>query len=86
MNVVQNVTWESLEDSTLAGGTLPRNALAGRSPRERLTIALEDICIADPPRTFAGSYILINERVAAGQGIVNFGRNRCGIECSSRCT
>ena len=73
---MQGATLASTMLSTLEGGATMQDTLAGRSPKEQLAIALENFSMADPPKAFAGSYLLINERVSAGQGVVNFGRNR----------
>jgi hypothetical protein len=39
---------------------------------------LRDIATADPPQLFAGKYVLLNERVAGGQALVNFARDSTG--------
>lgn len=52
--------------------------MAETGPQARLATALENMALAQPPEPFAGQYTLLNERVAAGQAIVNFAQRRCG--------
>lgn len=48
----------------------------GADARARLERALEKLAEAEPPQLFAGRYVLLQERVAGGQAIVNFARGR----------
>ena len=57
--------------ATCSSTLLTRRAstLAEPSSRARLNVALENMATANPQQEFAGQYVLLNERVQAGQGI-----------------
>jgi hypothetical protein len=58
---------------------------------EAMKRELSAMASADPPQLFGGKYVLLNERVAGGQALVNFARDASGgyyqyaIKCGSLC-
>lgn len=68
-------------DMVLASSHL--STISEVDPKKRLALALENMATATPAREFAGQYVLLNERVSAGQGLVNFARSWCDSPPSS---
>lgn len=50
-------------------------ARAAKDPRDALIDELSDLALRQPPVPFADRYLLLDERVEAGQSVVNFARD-----------
>ena len=70
--------YTSSHTSNVTGASSTLNTLARPDARAMLVTALEHMAREHPASVFAGRYVLLQERVAGGQAVVNFARGADG--------
>ena len=74
---LQRIVQRTATRATLTGGSVVARPATLMEPdqRSRITTALSNWADEDPPRTFAGRYLLSREQVHGGQAVVNMARD-----------